>query len=74
MYDKIVIRVEPYVDGEYKATWVRNNKIYTDIIFADSYADATKIAAEIAGCDESIVMLPVTQDEIDMILNDNENE
>lgn len=72
MSNEIVIRVEPYAAGEYKVTWLRNDRTYTDTLFADSYTEATKIAAEIAGCDESIVMIPVTQEEIDAILNEGE--
>jgi len=72
MSDGIVIRVEPYAYGEYKVVWSRNGKTYTDIIFAGSDTEATRVAAEIADCDESIVMLPVIQEEIDVILNEGE--
>ena len=68
----IIIRINPCAEGEYKVTWVRDGKTYTDIIFADNQTEAAKIAAEIADCDESIVMFPVTQEEIDMILNEDE--
>ena len=67
--DDILIRVEPYMSGKYRMVWLRGGIEYTDIIDANSHTEAAKAAAKKVGCDESIVMLPVTQEEVNVILS-----
>lgn len=71
MNNGILVRVAPFKRGKYEMVCLRNGISHTSIIDANSHAEATRVAAQITGCDESVVMLPVTQAEIDVILNDD---
>ena len=58
-------------DGTYEMECLKNGRNHTTTIDADSYDDAVRIAAQITGCYESDVMLPVTRAEIDAILKED---